>query len=148
MMDLSNLTKLKGKRRKAKRIGKGIGSGKGGHTSSRGQKGQKSRSGHNIPVGFEGGQVPMYKKIPHTGGFRNSHDLDIVGINVRRLNVFKEGETITPQILFDQGYISYLPEHGVKVLGDGEVSKKLTLEGFLYSAAAKAKIEKLGGQAN
>lgn len=146
-MDLSKLITLKGKNRKAKRIGRGIGSGKGGHTSSRGQKGQKSRTGHNIPVGFEGGQVPMFRRMPHTGGFTNPHDLKRVCVNVDTLNMFEDESKVTPDTLVEKGLIKKVPQHGVKVLGRGKLTKKLMLSGFYYSESASKAIEKLGGQA-
>ncbi len=146
-MNLSNITKLKGTQRKAKRIGRGIGSGKGGHTSSRGQKGQKSRSGFNLPVGFEGGQVPMYKRMPHSKGFVNPHDLKRVSVNVVDLNIFEDGQAIVPNDLVEAGIINKVPAHGVKVLGHGNLEKKLMLSGFIYSESAAKAIEKLGGQA-
>ncbi|MEK7595919.1 MAG: 50S ribosomal protein L15 [Patescibacteria group bacterium] len=143
-MDLSSLVKLKGKQRKAKRVGRGIGSGKGGHTSGRGQKGQKSRSGNSIPFGFEGGQVPMYKKMPKRKGFVNSHKKDIVIVNLDILNIFEEGTLVKPETLLKKNILRSLPEHGVKILGTGKIEKKLTFEGFIYSQTALEKLKKAG----
>lgn len=145
-MNLSRLPKLKGKDRKAKRVGRGIGSGKGSHTSGRGQKGQKARTGGNIPVGFEGGQVPLYKKMPKIKGFFNPHNLKRVVVNISELEVFEDGLKISPSDLVKAGIIKTIPEHGVKILGDGKLTKKLSLEGFVYSTGAVEKIKKAGGE--
>lgn len=146
-MDLFNLSKLKGKQRKAKRVGRGIGSGKGSHTTGKGQKGQKARTGFNLPFGFEGGQVPLYKKMPKRKGFVNSHRGHVYSLNVDELNSIKSDSTITPDYLVKIGLIKRIPEQGVKILGRGDLTKKLNFSGFSYSKTAFAKIEKLGGEA-
>lgn len=144
-MSLSALSKLKGKQRKAKRVGRGVGSGKGSHTSSRGQKGQKSRTGFNLPVGFEGGQVPLYKRMPKKHGFVNSHREEKIAVNVESLNVFNDGDKVTIADLVKKGIIGS-EATPVKILGDGELKKKLILEGFSYSKSAEKKIADLGGK--
>ncbi len=140
-MILDNLPKLKQKDGK-KRIGRGYGSGRGGHTVGRGAKGQKARS--KVPLGFEGGQVPLYKKLPQIGGFRNPTRKDIKGITLGRLNVFKANETVTPEKLVEKRIIKKLPKYGVKLLADGKLKKKIELKGFLVSKGAKKEIEKIG----
>ena len=146
-MELHNLIKLKGKQRSAKRVGRGGGSGKGWHTTGRGQKGQKARVGHSIPVGFEGGQVPLYKRLPMLGGFHNHRTKRVIGVALEKLNVFKEGATVTPKDLADKKIIKHVPREGVKILANGELKKKLTLKGFLFSKSAREKLEKAGAHA-
>jgi large subunit ribosomal protein L15 len=124
-----------------KRIGRGYGSGKGGHTVGRGTKGQKARN--NVPVGFEGGQVPLYKRLPQIGGFRNPNQKDIVAIPVDRLNSFKEDSEVTPEKLVEAGVIRRVSEDGVKLLG-GKLEKKLKLKGFLMSKGAEKAIKASG----
>ncbi|MBI4091553.1 50S ribosomal protein L15 [candidate division WWE3 bacterium] len=144
-MKLAKMPKLKGKQRKAKRVGRGIGSGKGSHTTGKGQKGQKSRTGKNIPVGFEGGQVPLYKKLPKRKGFVNISGLKRAEVNLGRLNDFKEGDKVTPDELVRRGMLKDIPKDGVKLLGGGKLSKKLNFEGFTLSKSARDQVEKLGG---
>ena len=144
-MELNKLTKIKGIIRQSKRVGRGIGSGKGGHTVGKGTKGQNSRQGkHKFNVGFEGGQVPLYKRLPKIGGFTSYRRKDIISINLFPLNSFKAGAEITPQTLLDRKIIKRLPKFGVKILAKGEITKKLKLKGFLYSDSARAKIEQSG----
>ncbi len=144
-MDLSKLNRMKGKNRRAKRVGRGVGSGKGSHTSGRGQKGQKSRGGYNLPFGFEGGQVPLYRKMPHIRGFVNPHRIKNYVINLSALESFKEGSKVTPDELINAKLVGKLSGRPIKILGVGEIKKKLSLSGFAYSKSAKEKIEKAGG---
>lgn len=143
-MELHNLPKIRGNKKGAKRIGRGTGSGKGDHTVGRGMKGQKSRSGYRVPFGFEGGQIPLFRKLPMIGGFKNPTKKQIVHISLNDLNVFKSGEKVTPDMLSKKGRFKKLPKHGVKILATGEITKKLSLSGFLMSKAAKDKLEKAG----
>lgn len=143
-MDLSKLGKIKGITKKSKRLGRGIGSGKGGHTVGRGNKGQKARGGKKPWLGFEGGQVPLYKRMPQIGGFKNYHTKDIVNVNIYKLEVFKEGSKVTPKLLVDKNIIERVGKGGVKILSNGKLSKKLILKGFTYSASAKKYLEKIG----
>ncbi|HXK52951.1 50S ribosomal protein L15 [Candidatus Nomurabacteria bacterium] len=143
-MELHNLTKLKGTKRKAKRLGRGYGSGVGGHVVGFGQKGQKARSGNSIPFGFEGGQVPLYKKMPEIGGFRNPTAKSIVGISVSRLNKFKDGSVVTPTDFVKAGILKKLPKHGVKLLNTGKIEVKVTVYGFLLSESANTALTKAG----
>lgn len=143
-MKLSNLPKNKGLKSKSKRRGRGFGSGKGGHTIGRGSKGQKARS--KVKVGFEGGQIPLYKRLPKIGGFNNPTKRDIASISLSKLNLFKAGEEVTVEKLLEKNIIKRKPRHGVKVLNKGELGKKLTLKGFTASKEAMKKIEKSGSK--
>lgn len=142
-MKLSRLIKAK-TFKSSKRRGRGMGSGKGGHTVGRGIKGQKSRN--KVAVGFEGGQVPLYKRLPQIGGFKNPTRKNVVSISLSVLNSFKDGSTVTPESLLEKKIIKRIPRHGVKILGNGELEKKLTLKGFSTSATVLAKIEKSGSK--
>lgn len=141
-MYISNINGLKNRTKSAKRVGRGIGSGKGGHTTGRGQKGQKSRGGNSVPFGFEGGQVPLYKRLPQIGGFKNARAKRIIDLDISRLNVFDEGATVTVKDLVNKGFLSKSTKSKVKLLGSGELTKKLILKGFLFSESAKKKAEK------
>ena len=125
------------------RRGRGHGSGNG-KTAGKGHKGQKARSGAPRP-GFEGGQMPLYRRIPKRG-FTNRNSKDIVAINVSALEVFENGTEVTVETLLAQGIIKN-PKDGVKILGNGELTKKLTVKVNAFSASAKEKIEALGGNA-
>lgn len=144
-MDLHNIIKLFGNKSKSKRIGRGIGSGKGGHTVGKGHKGQKARSGNKHLAGFEGGQVPLYKRLPQMGGFKNPSKKNVLSISLNNLNVFRANSTVTPKDLVTKNVLKELPKKSfVKILGDGTLEKKLTLKGFLYSKTAKDALEKAG----
>lgn len=145
-MELNTLDKIKTDR-KNKRVGRGRGSGKGGHTVGRGQKGQKSRKGAKPNLGFEGGQSPLYKKLPKIGGFRGK-DTKIVTVNLDVFNKFNDNDEITPQMLVDKKILSEVLSGGVKVLSGGEIKKKVTLVGFKYSEKAKEKLESFGAKLN
>lgn len=142
-MDLSNLKKRKGINRKKKRIGRGYGSGKGGHTVGRGAKGQKARN--TVRLGFEGGQTPLYKRLPKIGGFK-SRKVSQAIIKVKDLNNFRKGSTVTPRDLVEKGLLEKVPSKGVKILAEGKLEKELTISGFDYSEAAKKLIEKSGSK--
>lgn len=144
-MNLSNLHPAAGsKHSDAFRVGRGHGSGNG-KTAGRGQKGQKSRSGGKVRVGFEGGQMPLYRRIPKRG-FTNRNSKVIVGINLSALEVFENGTTVTVETLIEKGIVKN-PKDGVKILGNGELTKKLDVKADAFSASAKEKIEALGGTA-
>lgn len=144
-MNLSNLHPAAGsKHSDTFRVGRGHGSGNG-KTAGRGQKGQKSRSGGKIRVGFEGGQMPLYRRLPKRG-FKNRNTLEIVAINISALEVFEDGATVTIDAMKEVGIIKN-PKDGVKILGNGELTKKLTVQANAFSASAKEKIESLGGNA-
>ncbi len=141
-MKLSELKPAEGAKKKAFRVGRGHGSGNG-KTSGRGHKGQKARSGGGVRLGFEGGQMPLYRRLPKRG-FTNRNTKDIVAINVDRLNVFEDGDVVTIAALVEKGVVSN-PRDGVKVLGNGTLEKKLTVKVSAVSQGAKEKIEALGG---
>ena len=141
-MDLSNLRPADGsKHSDAFRRGRGHGSGNG-KTAGKGHKGQKARSGAPR-IGFEGGQMPLYRRIPKRG-FKNRNTLEFIGINVSRLEVFENGDTVTVESLIEKGLVKN-PRDGVKILGNGNITKKLTVKVDAFSAAAKEKIEAAGG---
>ena len=143
-MDLSNLQPAEGSKHSDNfRRGRGHGSGNG-KTAGKGHKGQKARSGAPRP-GFEGGQMPLYRRIPKRG-FTNRNSKTIVGINVSALEVFDNDAVVTVEALLEQGIVKN-PRDGVKILGNGELTKKLTVQVNAFSAGAKEKIEALGGQA-
>lgn len=123
------------------RVGRGHGSGNG-KTAGKGTKGQLARSGAPRP-GFEGGQMPLYRRLPKRG-FTNRNTPDIVAINVSELNRFEDGAVVTPEALLESGAISRAGD-GVKILGNGELTKKLTVKANKFSASAEEKIKALGG---
>ena len=141
-MNLSNLKPAEGSKHNDNfRRGRGHGSGNG-KTAGKGHKGQKARSGATRP-GFEGGQMPLYRRIPKRG-FTNSNTLEIVGINVSALEAFEAGSEVTVETLMEAGIVKN-PRDGVKILGYGELTKKLTVKANAFSAGAKEKIEAVGG---
>ena len=143
-MDLSNLRPAEGSKHNDNfRRGRGHGSGNG-KTAGKGHKGQKARSGAPRP-GFEGGQMPLFRRIPKRG-FKNRNSLTIVGINVSALERFENGSEVTVETLLETGIIKN-PRDGVKILGNGELTKKLTVKANAFSEGAKAKIEAAGGNA-
>ena len=143
-MDLSNLRPADGAKQSGNfRRGRGHGSGNG-KTAGKGHKGQKARSGATRP-GFEGGQMPLYRRIPKRG-FTNRNTKAIVGINVSALEVFENDAVVSVDTLIEAGIVKN-PRDGVKILGNGELTKKLTVQANAFSAGAAAKIEALGGKA-
>ena len=143
-MELSNLQPAEGSKHSDNfRRGRGHGSGNG-KTAGKGHKGQKARSGAPR-VGFEGGQMPLYRRIPKRG-FKNRNTKEIVAINVSALEKFENGDTVTVESLLEKGIVSN-PRDGVKILGNGELTKKLTVQVNAFYASAKEKIEALGGNA-
>ena len=143
-MDLSNLSPAEGSKTSNNfRRGRGHGSGNG-KTAGKGHKGQKARSGAPRP-GFEGGQMPLYRRIPKRG-FKNRNSLEIVAINVSDLNRFRAGSTVDEAALKKAGLIKDACD-GIKILGYGELTKKLSVKVNAYSASAKEKIEAAGGSA-
>lgn len=143
-MELSNLRPARGSKHSNNfRRGRGHGSGNG-KTAGKGHKGQKARSGAPRP-GFEGGQMPLYRRIPKRG-FTNYNAKDIVAINVSALEVFDNGATVDVDTLIERGIIKN-PRDGVKILGNGDFTKSLTVKANAFSASAKERIEALGGTA-
>ncbi len=143
-MRLEELKPAEGSKHRAKIVGRGIGSGTG-KTSGKGHKGQNARSGGGVRPGFEGGQMPLYRRLPKRG-FKNIFAKQYVSINVEELNKFDDGAEVTAEALMDKGIISKALD-GVKILGRGEVTKKVNVKVAKYSASAKEKIEKAGGKA-
>ena len=127
-----------------RRVGRGVGSGLG-KTSGKGHKGQNARSGGGVRPGFEGGQMPLYRRIPKRG-FKCRNSKEIVGINVSALERFEDGATVSVETLIESGIVTN-PRDGVKILGNGELTKKLTVQANAFSAGAVEKIEALGGKA-
>ncbi len=143
-MDLSNLHYAEGSRQNGNfRRGRGHGSGNG-KTAGKGHKGQKARSGAPRP-GFEGGQMPLYRRLPKRG-FTNRNSKNIVGINISALEVFDNDTVVSVETLIEKGIVKN-PRDGVKILGNGELTKKLNVQANAFSAGAAAKIEALGGKA-
>lgn len=142
-MKLNELQYNEGARREKKRIGRGQGSGTG-KTSGKGNKGQNARSGGGVAIGFEGGQTPLYKRIPKRG-FTNYTRTEFSIVNVESLNKFEEGTTVTVEMLVNAGLVKKQLD-GVKVLGNGVVEKKLTVQVNKCSKAAQESIEKAGGK--
>ncbi|MGL6196942.1 MAG: 50S ribosomal protein L15 [Thermoguttaceae bacterium] len=142
-MNIADVNKGIQKNTTIKRIGRGVGSG-WGKTAGRGHKGQGSRAGFSMPAQFEGGQMPLARRIPKRG-FTNRFADKVVGINVGDLEIlFESGETITPDILVEQGIIKKVFDQ-IKILGDGELKKSLNVSAHKFSATAKQKIEAVGG---
>ena len=142
-MDLSNLKPAEGSKHSDFRKGRGHGSGNG-KTAGKGHKGQKARSGAPR-VGFEGGQLPLFIRIPKRG-FTNRNTKEIIGINLSELEVYENGAVVSISTLIETGIVRN-PKDGIKILGNGEFTKKLTVQANAFSASAKEKIESLGGKA-
>src|SRR5215467_13664917 len=140
-VSLSVLHPPKGSRKRKVRVGRGMGS-KLGKTAGSGNKGQKSRRGYSRRRGFEGGQMPLHRRIPKRG-FHNPFGVSYSVVNLEELNVFPAGETVTPELLRAHGFIR--TQQQVKVLGDGELKSKLVVHAHAFSASAKDKITKAGG---
>lgn len=143
-MNLHELSPAEGATHVGKRKGRGSGSGNG-KTAGRGHKGQWARSGGGVRPGFEGGQMPLARRIPKRG-FNNIFAKPLEIVNLTSLNKFEDGATVNVCDLLEKGILSKC-EYGVKVLGNGEISKKLTVRASAFSATAKEKIEKAGGKA-
>ena len=131
-------------KRPAKRLGRGIGSGLG-KTSGKGHKGQWARSGGGVPVGFEGGQMPLTRRLPKRG-FTNNFSKEYSCVNVGNLGGFKAGTEITAQLLKEAGILSKIEPYGLKILGDGEINVALTVRASAFTKTAMQKIKKAGGK--
>ena len=145
-MSLNNLQPAKGSIKHSKRVGRGAGSGKGG-TSTRGNKGAKARSGYHQKIGFEGGQMPIYRRLPKFG-FKNLNRIEYVGINIDTLNALAESKNIVDfnvEVFRQNGLIS--GKDRIKILGRGELNKAINVTAHAFSAAAKQAIEAKGGVA-
>ena len=143
-MKLHELRPAEGSTTGEKRLGRGVGSGLG-KTSGKGHKGAKARSGGGKRPGFEGGQMPLYRRVPKKG-FTNIFGTDYAAVNVERLNVFEDGATVDAKALLDAGIIKKTLG-GVKIMGNGDLQKKLDVKAAKFTASAKEKIEALGGKA-
>lgn len=143
-MKLGSLSPAAGSTKEVKRIGRGHGSGNG-KTAGKGHKGQKARAGRGMRVGFEGGQMTLQRRIPKRG-FNNIFATVYTVVNVDRLNAFNDGDVVDAQALLEKGIISKIND-GVKVLGNGEITKSLTVRVSAISTSAKEKIEAAGGKA-
>ena len=141
-MNLSDLQPPKGQNHHTKRVGRGFGSGLG-KTAGRGENGQKSRSGYSRRRGFEGGQMPLIRRVPKRG-FHNLFRKEFAAVNVGRLDQL-DGDTFNPEVLQQSGVVKKLGD-GLKILGGGELSRPLTVAAHRFSASAKEKIEKAGGK--
>ena len=143
-MRLHDLKPASGSKHRRKRIGRGPGSGRGGHTSTRGQKGQGSRSGSSTRPGFEGGQLPLARRLPKRGFNNKSFSIVFIPVNLESLNHFDDGSTVDENALREAGLVNGRGD-GVKILARGQLEKKLTIKADAFSAAAKAAIEAKGG---
>ena len=143
-MNIHDLSPVKGSTHVDKRKGRGHGTGNG-KTAGRGHKGQKARSGGGVRIGFEGGQMPLARRIPKRG-FHNIFAKPLESVNVSALNKFEDGAVVDAQALLESRILSKC-QYGVKILGNGELTKKLTVKASAFSESAKAKIEAAGGKA-
>ena len=143
-MNIHDLSPVKGSTHVDKRKGRGHGTGNG-KTAGRGHKGQKARSGGGVRIGFEGGQMPLARRIPKRG-FHNIFAKPLESVNVSALNKFEDGAVVDAQALLESRILSKC-QYGVKILGNGEITKKLTVKASAFSESAKAKIEAAGGKA-
>ncbi|ABY41393.1 50S ribosomal protein L15 [Bacillus mycoides] len=141
-MKLHELKPAEGSRKVRNRVGRGIGSGNG-KTAGRGHKGQNARSGGGVRLGFEGGQTPLFRRLPKRG-FTNINRKEFTIVNLSTLNRFEDGTEVTPELLLETGVISKLND-GVKILASGAVEKKLTVKAHKFSSSAKEAIEAAGG---
>ena len=141
-MKLENLSVVEGSRKLRNRVGRGTSSGNG-KTAGRGQKGQKARSGGKVRLGFEGGQTPLFRRMPKRG-FSNVNAKEYALVNLDQLNVFEDGTEVTPVVLKEAGIVR-AEKSGVKVLGNGELTKKLTVKAAKFSKSAEKEITAKGG---
>ena len=141
-MKLHELKPAEGSRQERKRLGRGIGSGQG-KTAGKGHKGQNARSGGGVRIGFEGGQTPLYRRLPKRG-FTNISRKEFAIVNLDALNRFEDGTEVTPELLIETGVVSN-EKAGIKILAKGNVEKKLTVKAHKFSSAAKEAIEAAGG---
>ena len=144
-MKLHELKPAAGSTTASKRLGRGVGSGLG-KTSGKGHKGAKARSGGGKRPGFEGGQMPLYRRVPKKGFSNYPFKTIYETVNVERLEVFENGDTVTPETLMEKGIIRKVCD-GVKIMGNGDLTKKLTVKAAKFTATAKEKIEAVGGTA-
>lgn len=144
-MNLQTMSPAEGAKKEGKRLGRGIGSGLG-KTSGKGHKGQWARSGGGVRPGFEGGQMPLIRRMPKRG-FTNNFKKEYTIINVEMLEKFADGSVINAELLLDTGVVSKVENYGIKVLGNGALTKKLIVQAAKFTEAAAEIIEKAGGKA-
>ncbi len=144
-MNIQNLAPAPGAKTESKRLGRGIGSGKG-KTSGKGHKGQWARSGGGVRPGFEGGQMPLIRRVPKRG-FTNIFAKEYSIVNVKDLERFEDGTVVNAELLLEVGVLSKIENYGLKVLGDGTLTKKLTVQAKKFTKSAAEIIEKAGGKA-
>lgn len=142
-MRIEDLKPAEGSRKKDKRVGRGIGSGHG-KTSCKGHKGQKARSGGAKGAGFEGGQMPLQRRLPKRG-FKNYFAKEYAIVNLKDIMRIKDIDVITPDVLLERGIIKN-PKDGIKILGDGEITRPITIKANVFSSAASSKIAAAGGK--
>ncbi|GMK41054.1 50S ribosomal protein L15 [Paenibacillus sp. CCS19] len=142
-MKLHELQPAEGSRKERKRVGRGIGSGNG-KTAARGHKGQNARSGGGVRPGFEGGQNPLYRRLPKRG-FNNPFRKEFAVVNIEELNSFAAGTEVTPEVLLEKGIVKN-PQSGIKILGNGEITVQLTVKANKFSQSAVEKIQAAGGK--
>lgn len=143
-MKIEEIRPAEGGRKRSKRVGRGVGSGHG-KTSCKGHKGQKARSGGTTGLGFEGGQMPLQRRLPKRG-FNNKFSIEYAVINLDRINALKDMAVVTPEILLEKKIIRDMKD-GLKVLGDGKIERPVTVKASAFSAAAAEKIAAAGGKA-
>lgn len=143
-MKLHELKPAEGSRKERNRVGRGMSSGNG-KTAGRGHKGQKARSGGGVRLGFEGGQLPLFRRLPKRG-FTNINRKEFAIVNLDVLNRFEDGTEVTPELLIETGVVSNA-KSGIKILSNGSIEKKLTVKANKFSEAAKEAIEAAGGKA-
>lgn len=144
-MNIQNLAPAPGAKTESKRLGRGIGSGNG-KTSGKGHKGQWARSGGGVRPGFEGGQMPLIRRVPKRG-FTNIFAKEYSIVNVKDLEKFEDGTIVNAELLLEAGVLSKIENYGIKVLGDGTLTKKLTVQAKKFTKSAAEIIEKAGGKA-
>jgi large subunit ribosomal protein L15 len=142
-MKLHDLRPAEGAKKNRKRVGRGIAAGQG-KTAGRGTKGQNARAGGGVRPYFEGGQLPIVRRLPHKRGFKNPFKVYYVAVNIERLNDFEENAVITPEILVEAGVVRS-PKSAIVVLGDGELTKALVVKAHRFSVSAREKITGAGG---
>ena len=143
-MKIHEISPAPNSKKAARRLGRGIGSGLG-KTSGKGHKGQWARSGGGVRIGFEGGQMPLARRLPKTG-FDNAWKKVYSIVNLRQLEAFEDGAVVTAELLLESGILSKIEPYGVKILGNGELTKNLTVRANKFSSSAVEKIEKIGGK--
>ena len=140
--ELHSLSRSRGANKNRKRVGRGPGSGKG-VKAGRGDKGQKSRSGYSLRPGFEGGQMPLYRRLPKRGFF-NKFSKHYVVMNVRDLEKYEDGTEVSPEFLLESGYVKSMKD-GLRILGEGELTRKVSVKAHHVTESARKKIEDAGG---